>query len=669
MSGLMLSIPVIFIGSFSLLIVSLPVEPYQNFISSFAGGIIKTLFSSIHKVTLGALSIYMAIGTSARLCNESKSETGLPPFVCISTVLACFLITVGFLDGNFKIAYLSGQGMFSAIVSSIIATTCYNFFDSKITGRQKVFSNGMDTFFNYILNSIAPAGITISIFAAVNALIIPVFKVECFQSLFIKFLSMFFRQDDINYSTGIIYLLFTSLLWFIGLHGGNIVESIVSSTFTNVTDGNILSKTFLDVFSIMGGCGTVIGLLIAILLFAKHKPTKRLALLAAGPIFFNINELILFGLPVIFNTIFLLPFIVAPLATYSIAFIATKIGLVPYVTNTVEWTTPVLISGYLATGSIRGSILQLVNIAVSVMIYCPFVIKSEKIQEAQQKKNYENLINIFKEHEKSSTPIKLLQIHTQEGNIARNLISDFIRAIDTENFQMKYQPQMNEKGECIGAEALLRWKHPFYNEIYPPLIVSLTNETENLWKLEKVIIKKAMSDYAELENLFGKGLKLSINVTVDSFHQKDFFDYVTNLKKSYNLKDNAICFEITEEMKLKIDDEVTELFKRLKNEGFLFALDDFTMGHTSIQYLQKNIFNFVKLDGSIVKDMISNPRSKEIVSSIVSLSNSLNFNVIAEYVETKELQEQLHETGCNIYQGYLYSPAVSISEIKTKLEK
>ena len=92
------------------------------------------------------------------------------------------------------------------------------------------------------------------------------------------------------------------------------------------------------------------------------------------------------------------------------------------------------------------------------------------------------------------------------------------------------------------------------------------------------------------------------------------------------------------------------------------------MGHTSISFLQKNYFNFVKIDGNLVKN-IDNERCRSIVESIVKLGNQLDFNVVAEYVETKEQKEILNDMGCYIYQGYLYYKDIETNELVELLKK
>ena len=100
--------------------------------------------------------------------------------------------------------------------------------------------------------------------------------------------------------------------------------------------------------------------------------------------------------------------------------------------------------------------------------------------------------------------------------------------------------------------------------------------------------------------------------------------------------------------------------------GIELSIDDFSMGSTSIQYLKNNLFDELKLDGSLVKGLKTNENCREIIKSITSLASSLDLIVIAEYVETEEDRKSLHEVGCDRYQGYLYSPAVFLSDKKSE---
>ena len=109
--------------------------------------------------------------------------------------------------------------------------------------------------------------------------------------------------------------------------------------------------------------------------------------------------------------------------------------------------------------------------------------------------------------------------------------------------------------------------------------------------------------------------------------------------------------------------------KEFKDLGYSLAVDDFSMGSTSLKYLQSSQFELVKLDGSLVKNARVNASGRQISQAILYLAQSMNFTVIAEYVETAELRDLLKELGCTHYQGYLYSPAVPLKQLRTVIRE
>ena len=116
---------------------------------------------------------------------------------------------------------------------------------------------------------------------------------------------------------------------------------------------------------------------------------------------------------------------------------------------------------------------------------------------------------------------------------------------------------------------------------------------------------------------------------------------------------NTFGIEITEDANISDADVYQTAFEQIKKSGIKVFMDDFSMGNTSITILQKNYFDFVKMDGSLIRNL-QNERTQSIVSSIIQLGQRLNFRVIAEYVETEEQRDQLLAMGCDTFQGYLY---------------
>lgn len=192
----------------------------------------------------------------------------------------------------------------------------------------------------------------------------------------------------------LVSILLVSLFWFVGIHGGNVVNTAMSPIWLMQTDanrvlnqaghldlahgGHIITQPFIDNFVYMGG-GATIGYLV----WRKRasKQSEVLAPLTIVPGLFNINEPTMFGLPVVMNLMLIIPFILAPMINAITTYIAMNLGLVPLCNGTViTWTMPPLISGFLATGSIAGSILQLINIVLDVLIYMPFMSALNKRQ-------------------------------------------------------------------------------------------------------------------------------------------------------------------------------------------------------------------------------------------------------------------------------------------------
>lgn len=197
--------------------------------------------------------------------------------------------------------------------------------------------------------------------------------------------------DTLPWALGVVFL--THLFWFFGLHGANILGGIIEPVFLAMMAANIdalvarqpiphiVTKPFLDAFVYMGGAGTVLGLILSMLLFSRSRQYRTLAKLAVAPVLFNINESVLFGLPIVLNPILLTPFILAPLATTVLSYLALAWELVPRTITVIPWATPPVLSGLLATGGAWQAVaLQLLNIAVSVLIYTPFVRAADRLE-------------------------------------------------------------------------------------------------------------------------------------------------------------------------------------------------------------------------------------------------------------------------------------------------
>lgn len=672
--GLVMIIPVLMAGSFALILKSFPVAAYLNFINTFASGLLYNIFNFIYNASFGMLSIYMTIAVGYTIAKESRIKTrnlyGAP-----LSAMAAFAIFTGFGTDAFTISSFGAVGMFTAIVCSTTASYMYLFIGSRLHSPA-IFSDGADPGFNRAVSSIFPLAITSCIYALIEFCLCKIFAVDSFWSLIVEMFDALFANAGSNFGGSLLYVFMSSFLWFFGIHGSDVLESINQNIFIPATDANaaavaaggapteIFTKTFFDVFVLMGGCGTLLSLLIALLLFSRRKSNRSLAKIAAFPMIFNINEIMVFGLPIIYNPLMFIPFILAPLASFLIASTALTLGIVPLTSTAVEWTTPVILGGIQTTGSIAGALLQLVNIFVGVLIYMPFVKLYDARKDEQGQENISALTDTLKEHEAANMDVRLTEIEGNVGDVAKQLVNDLQTALGKNELFLQYQPQFDNDSKMIGAEALLRWKHPMFGMIYPPLVIKLAAESGLLLDLERYVFTRAKEEALNS----GLNIRISINATARSLRDESFSRFLMDTFADAVDGPVTFCLEITEQSELITDGNMLNILKQLKAHGFLLAIDDFSMGFTSLKYLQESDFDIVKLDGSLVKQLMTDNNTGEIISSIVFLSKSIGFSVLAEFVETTEQKEKLQELGCREYQGYLFSKAVSFQELRGNKE-
>lgn len=679
--SLVLMIPVLLIGSLALVFCSLPIAGYQTIIHEFLSGALYTFFHGIYQATFGLLAVYMTMSVAVCYTQQNMSVRS-HNYGTLFTSLICFFIFSGvFAEGEFQVAAFGAQGMFTAIVCALSASFLYDIISRKISMAVRLYAEGTDDTFHDMIFTIIPLGIVSGIFAVLNMLLAYVFHVSSFQMLLTNLINHIFENMGRSLGTAVLFEALLNLLWFFGIHGNDVLESACQNIFVPAIDVNnelirqglpateIYSKTFFDVFVIMGGCGGVLCLLLVILFFGKRRSNRNLARFAALPMLFNISEMMVFGLPIVFNPVFLIPFLCVPVVLTLVSSFAIQMGFVPVPIHTVEWTTPILLGGYLATDSIAGSILQLINVGIGMLIYYPFVrlFEEESLRNAELR--MERLVRILQESEETRNPVSLLTLRNDMGAVARGLADDLVFQMRTGLPVMYYQPQFDADGECIGAEALLRWKHSLYGMVYPPLIVKLAEESDKLLALEKSIFQAVFHDMERLCSVFGENAKISVNATGGTIQSDDFEQFLQQLKEEYPAYCRNVVIEITEQAALQINEKLIERLTRIQNLGFGLAIDDFSMGNTSIKYLQTNLFSLIKLDGALSKGVMNNSRSRDIIASIAKLSSDFGIRVLAEYVETKEQQKILADAGCCWYQGYLYSPAVPLEELEKRFSK
>ncbi|MBQ2744176.1 MAG: PTS sugar transporter subunit IIC/EAL domain-containing protein [Lachnospiraceae bacterium] len=658
--GLTMMIPFILIGGIACALTNLPFVDYSSpFVQNYFGWLISIL-DSVYQGTFGMFSLAMVITFSLSYGMESN-ETVDKVAMYIMVALGAYVAQLNIGSESFDMESLGTKGSFSAIFIAILSCVLYQKIKKITLFTLRKYTMGMESVCASAVSAFIPMIFVVCIVMLINQLLYISFGVYSMHELFSKLTCSMFDNMSNSFGSGILYTFMLHLMWMLGFHGSHLLEPVAQTTFANATGDAIFSKSFFDTYVVMGGCGTTICVLLLLLIFYRKDRLGNLAKIATPTVVFNLNEVLNFGIPIILNPLMAIPFIMTPIVSYCISYIATAIGLVPQLVQEVPWSTPIIFSGYMATDSIRGAILQIVCIAVGIAIYYPFLRMHKQMQEVYAREKIKLLVNELQEKEKEKEKPRFINRADSLGLISRMLLEDLKTAIKSDKLYLLYQPQIDASGKCIGAEALLRWNHPLYGMIFPPLIIYLAKEGGVLPELEEKLFDMAGAAIKKTSEEYGEDFKISVNITAKSLLWDVESCIAASLKK-HDIPAERMWIEITEQDVISNADMVIDKLKRLDAHGHTLLIDDFGMGHTSLIYLQHDFFRVVKLDGSLVKNITESKTNQKIVASVVELGRELNVEVIAEYVETEEQRDKLHSLGCHWYQGYLYSKPIPLDE-------
>lgn len=388
------ALPLTIFGSILVVLINLP-GVSEGYISFMSG-----VFGDTQTVALTILSLFVSFGIGF-FYDFKKSNDPLEALYTGLVTLSSFLILTPFsmmvegaadpITGIIPLAYLGAQGMFLAIGGGFIFAKIY------IGLRNKDISIKMpDTVppsVSKSFSALIPISITLLIVTAVNV-IFGLTEYGNAQDFIYHVIQAPLTKVGTSLPGTLVAMLSAHFLWFFGIHGHMTVNSIfdpmwMANSLQNIEAyqaglelPNIITKSFVDVFVVSVGGSGLIAMLIAIFAFSKNKEQRTIAKVGIGPLVFNVFEPVVFGMPIVMNPIYFIPWLLTPIILVCSAYFAMSVGLVPLTTGvTVPWTTPVIISGFLATGSIMGSVLQLVQIGLLIIMWAPFVLAAAKAKE------------------------------------------------------------------------------------------------------------------------------------------------------------------------------------------------------------------------------------------------------------------------------------------------
>lgn len=261
--------------------------------------------------------------------------------------------------------------------------------------------------------------------------------------------------------------------------------------------------------------------------------------------------------------------------------------------------------------------------------------------------------------------------HDMEAALSQRvaLEAELQRALQAQQFEVYYQPQVDSTGRIVGAEALLRWRHPQRGLVMPGKFIPLAEETGLILPLGQWVLEQVCAQIEQWRGhpVLGQ-LEISVNLCAHQLMQANFVESVTSVLMASGADASKLQLELTESVLADNVEEIIRKMRQLVDLGVKFSLDDFGTGYSSLSYLKRLPMAQLKIDASFVRDLQTDANDVAITQTIIELGRSLDLEVIAEGVETEAQRDILLMQGCGLFQGYLFARPMPLDQFVERVQ-
>lgn len=416
--GFIISTPFIIIASIFLLIANFPITGYPEFMAGIFGEGWASHLSVVVSATFDVITLLTVIGIAYAFAKNLKVN-GISGSV---VAFVSFLILTqqsypGFIneEGNafrgLSFGNLGSQGIFLGMLTALLSVRVFAYIDHK--GWTIKLPDGVPPAVADSFAALIPSAFVMTLFFFIR-LVFSFTNYEYAQTFIYEILQAPLMGFGEFAAFDVIYQFLSNLFWFFGINGPAITNTVFRPIHETMTIANltafeageslqyIFTGPFRDFFSNFGGGGSTLSLVIVMLLMGKSQRLKQLGRLSIIPGIFGINEMIIFGLPVVLNPIILIPFLFVPVINSILSTIVMSLGIIPLTTGVaLPFTTPFFFSGWLSTGSVLAGIFQIGLVALDCVLYYPFFkildnqyLEQENSQEVTEKDEVDDVDDI-----------------------------------------------------------------------------------------------------------------------------------------------------------------------------------------------------------------------------------------------------------------------------------
>ncbi|WP_394150343.1 EAL domain-containing protein [Vibrio maritimus] len=285
------------------------------------------------------------------------------------------------------------------------------------------------------------------------------------------------------------------------------------------------------------------------------------------------------------------------------------------------------------------------------------LIKNADIAMYRAKADGKNTHKVF-------TP-KMFKSVVHRANIERELRRSLA---DLQQFELWFQPLVCLKtGRVMGAESLVRWRHPTLGIVPPGDFIPIAEETAMILPLGQWLIERLCFQIQQWMPYFSHDFHVSINISSKQLYRQNLVEMFAFYMEKYHVPPHTIRMEITESLLLQDEDEAERTLKAIRASGIEVWLDDFGTGYSSLSYLRRFTVDGIKIDQSFVRDIIADSKDQQLVQAMVAMANNLDLLVVAEGIETLEQAEKLAQIGCEVGQGFYFDKPMPVDDFVRRL--
>ena len=562
-------------------------------------------------------------------------------------------------------AVLSANSPFLVLIIPLLVVQAIGYFTPAGKTSYQYVGAELNTSFRNIYSGIINFALIVGLLLALEILLALITASGAFRLSLPNEAVLLFRTLLIGY-----------LFWF-GLHGTHIYDALFGvDYYVDLLFPGLTLNQFYNTFVVYGGVGATLSLIIALLIGSKDQHGQRIAKLALPFSLFNINEVLVYGLPIVFNRKLLLPFLLVPLINSILAYAFLSVFKIPMTDIDISWITPVFINSYLLTqGNLAALALQALLLGLGALIYLPFIrgYTLERSGSSQSTRLSQELnVPFLSKSEQDTTTLK--EDYTGEKTVLfklksgqdieaqkaqRSIIQDneevdkAINLLENATLMVYYQPKVDiQQGVCRQFEALLRIRMqdgevrgPFF---LPPLEKAGLEPIIDLWVCQQVNTHLRAWKTTPLP-------EISINLHPDTLARTDVIEKIIAIHQG-----NPVGFEIIER---GLFDNIHSFdnIQKLKASGFKILLDDFGVGTSSMENLCHIPVDTLKIDKSLA-DLILSKKGYIVCKNIVALCKDMNLDCVIEGIESEAQMQAAAKLGIPIIQGFFFSQAIAKNE-------